>query len=443
MRFNYNIITSLLAIIVISASCSSKMSEEGKVVFTQVPVKGNENLSDYRYAPSMRIVMGEMTNSPEVEVLTSGFYSARSPEVSYDGRQLVFSAQKSEDDVWQIWILDLESKDMLQVTESQSNCTDPAWLPDDKIVFSKQVNDEKGISHHALFTIGSDGCCEHRITFQPHEDLNTSVMKDGRILIASQQIYPEVTNVKYLAMRPDGTKAELFYLPGEAAQMSKGLEDGAGKVLFAESGSLSSVNFSRPLHSKSTILPVNEASIQSVFPLAENQVLVSAKKPSEQVFGLAMLKLNDSNGADYFYSDVEYHSIEPVIVEPRPVARKLPTRVNLELESGYLICMNSDQSIIKVDGGKTAKVQVLGIDNMVGEADVAEDGSFYLEMKADMPVRFQTLNEAGEILRGPSSWMWVRPNERRGCVGCHENQEIVPEDVVPKAVEKDPIAMIK
>jgi hypothetical protein len=78
----------------------------------------------------------------------------------------------------------------------------------------------------------------------------------------------------------------------------------------------------------------------------------------------------------------------------------------------------------------------------MGEAEVAEDGSFYLEMKADEPVRFQTLSATGEILRGPSLWMWVRPNERRGCVGCHENQEIAPENVVPKAMEKDPVAML-
>jgi hypothetical protein len=80
---------------------------------------------------------------------------------------------------------------------------------------------------------------------------------------------------------------------------------------------------------------------------------------------------------------------------------------------------------------------------MIGETEVAEDGSFYLELKADQPVRFQTLNDSGDVLRGPSSWMWVRPNERRGCVGCHEDRELTPENVVPLAIEKAPVAMIK
>ena len=105
--------------------------------------------------------------------------------------------------------------------------------------------------------------------------------------------------------------------------------------------------------------------------------------------------------------------------------------------------MNADQSDIEVEAGETSKIQVLGFNSVLGEVEVDEDGSFYLELKADEPVRFQTLSATGEVLRGPSSWMWVRPNERRGCVGCHENREIAPENIVPKAIEKAPFAMIK
>ena len=83
------------------------------------------------------------------------------------------------------------------------------------------------------------------------------------------------------------------------------------------------------------------------------------------------------------------------------------------------------------------------MNDMIGETEIAEDGSFYLELTADQPVRFQTVNESGEIVRGPSAWLWVRPNERRGCVGCHANRELAPENVVPKAIEKAPVAMIK
>jgi hypothetical protein len=109
---------------------------------------------------------------------------------------------------------------------------------------------------------------------------------------------------------------------------------------------------------------------------------------------------------------------------------------------GYFIAMDTDASDIEAEG-KTAKVQVFGISDLIGQADVEEDGSFYLELPSDRPIRFQTLDENGEVLRGPSSWMWLRPNERRACAGCHQDREITPENIVPVAVKKGPLAMIR
>jgi hypothetical protein len=114
----------------------------------------------------------------------------------------------------------------------------------------------------------------------------------------------------------------------------------------------------------------------------------------------------------------------------------------MDRESGYFFCINSDRSM-DIAFGTSSKIQVLGMDKVLGETTIEEDGSFYLEIEADQSVRFQTLNEEGEILRGPSSWMWVRPNERRGCAGCHEDRELSPENIVPMAIEKPPVAMIK
>jgi len=36
-------------------------------------------------------------------------------------------------------------------------------------------------------------------------------------------------------------------------------------------------------------------------------------------------------------------------------------------------------------------------------------------------------------------WIYLRPNERRGCVGCHESQEIVPDNKVSFAVKHAPV----
>ena len=43
---------------------------------------------------------------------------------------------------------------------------------------------------------------------------------------------------------------------------------------------------------------------------------------------------------------------------------------------------------------------------------------------------------------GSFAWMWMRPNERRGCVGCHENRELAPDNHVALAIKKLPVEVV-
>jgi hypothetical protein len=84
-------------------------------------------------------------------------------------------------------------------------------------------------------------------------------------------------------------------------------------------------------------------------------------------------------------------------------------------------------------------VEVIGVDSTYGIVPVEEDGSFQLKILADKPFRIQALDKDGRIIQGPCSWLWLRPNERRGCVGCHEDPELVPDNRIPLAVTKSPV----
>ena len=81
----------------------------------------------------------------------------------------------------------------------------------------------------------------------------------------------------------------------------------------------------------------------------------------------------------------------------------------------------------------------MGIDSTYGIVPIEKDGSVYLKILADTPFRIRTLDKEGRILNGPCSWLWLRPNERRGCVGCHEDPELVPVNRVVDAVRKQPV----
>jgi hypothetical protein len=64
---------------------------------------------------------------------------------------------------------------------------------------------------------------------------------------------------------------------------------------------------------------------------------------------------------------------------------------------------------------------------ILGVVSVEEDGSFNIEVPANLPIQLQLLDEEGMALRS-CGWIWVRNRETRGCIGCHEDGERTPDN---------------
>ena len=116
----------------------------------------------------------------------------------------------------------------------------------------------------------------------------------------------------------------------------------------------------------------------------------------------------------------------------------------MQVKTGLLLCqdINFRDPFLQDNSpatGKALKIEVLGVDTTYGVVEVEEDGSFQLKVMADTPFRIRTLDKDGNVVSGPCSWLWLRPNERRGCIGCHENPELVPDNIVSLAVKKSPV----
>jgi hypothetical protein len=60
---------------------------------------------------------------------------------------------------------------------------------------------------------------------------------------------------------------------------------------------------------------------------------------------------------------------------------------------------------------------------VIGYADVQADGSFSIEVPANMPMHVQTLDSNGMMLVNQLQWIDVMPGERRICTGCHGVRE--------------------
>ncbi|ACB76233.1 hypothetical protein [Opitutus terrae] len=78
---------------------------------------------------------------------------------------------------------------------------------------------------------------------------------------------------------------------------------------------------------------------------------------------------------------------------------------------------------------------------LIGEAAVESDGSFNLFVPSDTPLLLQTVDENGFAL-GTCGWFWVKPKEKRGCIGCHEDPERVPENKFVLALHHDSVPLL-
>lgn len=453
-----NIVIPALASVILLTACGKK-SMEGMVIIAEGGI--NPGIPDYvtgdswRYIPNTRLIAFDPEQpGKSPEVITSEFFSARSPEVSYDGNHLLFTAQQKQNDPWQIWEIDLRDFNTRQVTNSSDNSIDPAYLPGERIVFSRSLKNDSLKAGHTLFTCNLDGTDLRRITFNPHSYFASSVLKDGRIIVISRQVYPETDEPAIMVLRPDGTKAELFYgVAGGKEIMSRGWETDNGKIIFIESGSLAknegrlvSVSYNRPLNSKTDISESAGGSFLSAFPVKSGKLLVSFRADENDKYELYEFDPAGMTLVGPLYKSSEGNVLEAVEVRAHERPKKLPSEVDMGVRTGLLLCQNINVSGMNSPSGKLSlpsadRIEVIGIDSSLGVVQVEEDGSFYLKVAADMPFRIRTLNEKGNTVNGPGSWYWLRPNERRGCTGCHEDQEIVPANKYAIAVSKQPVAV--
>ncbi|MHC4737089.1 MAG: HzsA-related protein, partial [Planctomycetota bacterium] len=94
---------------------------------------------------------------------------------------------------------------------------------------------------------------------------------------------------------------------------------------------------------------------------------------------------------------------------------------------------------------RTLGVSVNGIPpvaqrRVLGEIDIEEDGSFNIEIPANTPIELQTLDAEGMALQS-CSWIWAKNHEPRGCIGCHEDGELTPENTLAKSVTRPSIKL--
>jgi hypothetical protein len=453
----FSVLMAIGSVSLLLSSCSQK-SSDGTIIFTQSAEKIQsmnwDSADSWRYIPKAQIVsLNTKKPGKSLKILTGDFYSAGFPEISCDGKSMLFAARQKQADTWQIWEMDLENLKTRQITTSKENCTDPAYLPLGRITFSQFAANDSLKSGHSLYTCNLDGSNLRRITFNPHTYVASNVLSDGRILTLSRRIFPDMGAQLMMILRPDGTKADLFYKPENDNFITcKGVETKDGKIVFIENekgppekGNLVSISYNRPLHSRVNLSATIEGDFKTVNTLKNGMLLVSYRKSSSDRYSLYEFDTEKNTLGKSLYNNPDYDVLGAVENDIHERPKKLPSEVDMGVKTGLLMCQDINITD-KLPGStttlpKASRIEILGIDSLLGVVNVSDDGSFYLKVLADKPFRVQTVDDKGKILAGPGDWIWLRPNERRGCVGCHQDPEMVPGNRVPLAVKNSPVVI--
>jgi hypothetical protein len=463
-------------------SAQAKTGLEGPMVLTQVPgsVAGppagwdTNALTRSDWYEGARLVI--VSPEGQVRVLSDGFNSACDPSLAFDAKRLLFAGKKDRLAPWRIWEVNLDGSGLRPVSPETQDARNPIYAttlftldspePWFTLVYSAQektLNEMGRAGASSLYNVKLDGTELRRLTFNPNHNLDPYQMWDGRVIYAAER-YPNLPGaqegrVGLYAIHVEGADMELYggELGGSNQQMPCATP--SGLVVFVESsrgawdgaGQLACVEQRRP-HVTYRRLTEDTAHVYlHPSPLAGNRVLVSRRTTDGKSTCGIIAYDADRRQSEPVFDTSEYHEVQALFIQPRPQPDGHSTVVNPKLNTGTFYGLNSLDADPKLAphlrSGMVKQVRLIeGIPQpamkspaaaapgqsfvprrLVGEAPVEADGSFNVEVPADTPLLLQTLDERGLALAN-CGWIWVKPKESRGCIGCHEDPERIPEN---------------
>ena len=352
-----------------------------------------------------------------------GFFASADAAISYDGQRVLFAGRPTRQDRWQIWQSDLVGGAPHQVVANSDACIRPLYLPDAKVVYTRVT-----AAGSAIEVVPSEGGPGNVLTHAPGWYLTDDVLRDGRILFESGS--------ELFTVYPDGTGVESLRCD-HGPRRSGGRQVSSGDVIFSVGGGLA--RFTSALAMQQKLAPANLEITGPVAEVTPERWLVAARPRSGGTYAI-----RQGGPRAHALESVEaphgVNAVEPVVVTARVAPREFPSALVATRSTGNLLCLDAGESKNPI-AGKIHSVRIYtreaaGEPRMLGETAIAPDGSFYVEVPADRPIRMELLDAAGARLRGEEHWFWMRPSEQRICVGCHAGPERAPENKVPEILNQ-------
>ncbi len=392
-----------------------------------------------------------------------------SPSVSYDGRGIFMSMAQEGEKFFHIYQIPLAGGEPRRLTEGPFHDLDPVELPDGRIAFSSTRTGTFEEYHsppsRALFVMNADGGDIHPITSTPIFDNEPKVMADGRLIfVRSDNFFDRAKVETHLhAIRPDGTDGLTEVGAEVGPEYGVRLRAfGYGSPAPLPDGRLAFIsnrgNFVGAVGGPEREFHRLPDSLGDLAPLPDGRLLATVlrregRRMTSDV--IAVIDPRDNRLVPIFESAAgSVHS--PVFAGARARPPVLVdsidrARAGRPGATGFLFCQDVRfTQNTQADWRQIRAMRVLGAVGLttrsshshivhaghetveLGTVPIAPDGSFFVEVPADMPLAFQAVDAEGRSELNEMSWIYVRPGERRSCLGCHHPRQAAP------SVEKRP-----
>jgi hypothetical protein len=409
---------------------------------------------------------------------------------------MLFAGKRTASDRWAIYELTIGTGAIRQITRTAGDCRSPSYqgpmytitedAPWYQITFVQTeagvVNESGSGPASAIYSCKLDGSFVQRLTYNLSSDFDPAILPDGRLVFAAWQRagfdHGLTGRVALMGVNTDGIDLAAFSANvGRRIQRMPCVTTG-GLVVFVEAdtaawdgaGMLSCVSLRRPLHTYRQITAASDGLFRSPSALPDGRILVS-RRPADGSAPHAICCLDPiTKRLETVFADPRFHCIQAQAVVPRAEPDGRSSVLTPEDPLGKLYCLDVYKTEFKdrawFPRGTAKKIRVLeGIPRkaaggdapssgqllprvpqlaarrILGEAPVAADGSFNVEVPANVPLQLQLLDERGLTLRS-CGWIWTRNHEAQGCIGCHEDPELTPTNLLVDALTVETVSVV-
>lgn len=466
--------------------CPSKIGRKLWVLsFEATARRGSPNAESNSPSP-LNGERGKGTGSAAVQatprlLLDAGAGVIGSPSATFDGRALLVAAALGGEKFFHIYRLPIEGGAPRRLTDGPFHDIDPAELPDGRIVFTSTRPGTFEEYHQppsrALFRMNADGSDVHPITSTLIFDNEPKVMADGRIaFIRTDNFFDRGKVETHLhVMRPDGTDGHAEIAANVGADYGVRLRAfGYGSPAPLPDGRLAFLssrgNFIAAAGAPERDFQRLPGSLGELAPLPDGRLLCTVLRPDGRHMTSDLLAVLDprDNRVVRLHESKSGSMHSPVFAGARTRPPVIPDYVDRAMAdrlgaTGFLLCQDARVTTKgKAGWDRVRAIRVLGAVPLttrsshshivhvghetveLGTVPLAEDGSFFVEVPADMPLALQAVDAEGRSELNEMSWLYVRPGERRSCVGCHQPRQAAPDGELarPAALRTAPVKLL-